>query len=162
MKKEPFIRQVGTYGGRPTCRYTVRRVASSSSAIDLTPSLNCFYGVTQACQVMRDIDRHDRKDRELKRKARKEQKSLAAAGLAAAAKVGVPKADVTAAHDVEKDKSVPGAKDSMTMLAETSTTAEKASVEEAVASAVAATEAALDKALDSVAEKSNDMATIQV
>ena len=111
---------------------------------------------------MRDIDRPDRKDRELKRKARKEQKSLAAAGLAAAAKVDVTKADGLTVDDVEKDKSVAATKDSMTMLAETSTTAEKAAVEEAVASAVAATEAALDKALDSVAEKSGDIGTIQV
>ena len=102
---------------------------------------------------MRDIDRPDRKDRELKRKTRK----LKGFG---AAKVG-SKMEEAGGKDKIKEESA-AVKDSMTMLAETSTTAEKAAVEEAVASAVAATEAALDKALDSVAEKANDMGTIQV
>jgi hypothetical protein len=107
-------------------------------------------------QVMRDIDRPDRKDRELRRKDRKQRKMEAGGGEDADSfqdtLVGSPsdhaKASAATAGSTNESEATAAAadgttKDSMTMLAETSTTAEKAAVEEAMA----ATEAALDNAL---------------
>lgn len=81
--------------------------------------LNDDKAIHKACQVMRDIDRPDRKDRELRR-AKKKQKG---------------------------GKTPEKAKDSMTVLAET--TAEKAAVEEAVAATEEALDKALGAATES-------------
>jgi hypothetical protein len=89
--------------------------------------------IHKACQVMRDIDRPDRKDRELRR-AKKKQKLLS----------GEAK-DMTEETPVKKEE---GEKKDTAMDVLAKTTAEKAAVEEAVA----ATEEILDKALDSTEE----------
>ena len=92
--------------------------------------------IHKACQVMRDIDRPDRKDRG----SRKKQK------------VGASSPTKGAAADSEKSKAE--GKDSMTVLAET--TAEKAAVEEAVA----ATEEALDRVLGAVPDATKKAAAM--
>jgi hypothetical protein len=133
--------------------------------------LNDEKAIHKACQVMRDIDRPDRKDRELRR-AKKKQKVLdggsdempsggESPGKAEATTSTAPVEDADNTTRRTKPGAVAAAsaaaavaattstetKDSMTVLAET--TAEKAAVEEAVA----ATEEALDKALDADASK---------
>jgi hypothetical protein len=90
--------------------------------------------IHKACQVMRDIDRPDRKDRE-ERRAKKKQKLLDT--KSGKVTVADPKKD-----DKKEDKKE----------GESSTDAEKA----AVADAVAATEEALDKALDAAGNKTTE------
>jgi hypothetical protein len=131
--------------------------------------LNDEKAIHKACQVMRDIDRPDRKDRELRR-AKKKQKVLDGGSdetpSGGESPVHHHHAEGTAADDADNTtrRTKPGAtaaapvttesKDSMTVLAET--TAEKAAVEEAVA----ATEEALDKALDAVPDASKKEAAL--
>jgi hypothetical protein len=100
--------------------------------------------IHKACQVMRDIDRPDRKDRELRR-AKKKQKLLDPKGDEVVAVKGEPSGDTTG---TTKTTTLPEGdeKDSK----EEETTAEKAAVKEAIA----ATEEALDKALDAVPDAS--------
>lgn len=95
--------------------------------------------IHKACQVMRDIDRPDRKDRE-ERRAKKKQKMLDAK----AGKLASPAAKETtdAKKEGEAEKK------------DEATSAEKAAVEEAVA----ATEEALDKALDAAGTKAKEEA----
>ena len=91
--------------------------------------------IHKACQVMRDIDRPDRKDRE-ERRAKKKQKLIdTKTGKAPEVKEEEAAAVVVVEEKKEEKKEEPGS--------------ETAAVEEAVA----ATEAALDKALDAAATK---------
>jgi hypothetical protein len=121
--------------------------------------------IHKACQVMRDIDRPDRKDRELRRAKKKHKtvdgksvdkkegddedddvEDVAAADEDKTAVGGESKEEMTTTTITASNDNKP--KDNMTVLAET--TAEKAAVDEAVA----ATEEALDKALDAAGETS--------
>jgi len=108
--------------------------------------LNDEKSIHKACQVMRDIDRPDRKDRELRR-AKKKQKVVVPAGTSIATKPQEVEQDSGMEMEKGEVDDHEDDKDSMAVLAET--TAEKAAVDEAVA----ATEEALDKALCAVPDK---------
>lgn len=107
--------------------------------------------IHKACQVMRDIDRPDRKDRELRR-AKKKQKLTSGEG-----KTTLDETPVKV--EGEKEESTKDEKSSaMDVLASTS-------AEKTVQDAVAETEQALDKALDAasdVKEKAEDSAAVEV
>lgn len=106
--------------------------------------------IHKACQVMRDIDRPDRKDRELRR-AKKKQKLLGVVDPKVPGNVG----DVNA-EEPEAEKK--GEKDSaMDVLASTS-------AEKTVQDTVAETEVALDKALEATSDvkKEDNNVTVEV
>jgi len=107
--------------------------------------------IHKACQVMRDIDRPDRKDRELRR-AKKKQKLL---GDDDDSEVPGDVGEVKAEGEAEKKE---GEKDSaMDVLASTS-------AEKTVQDTVAETEVALDKALEATSQikKNDNSVTVEV
>jgi hypothetical protein len=100
--------------------------------------------IHKACQVMRDIDRPDRKEREKRRKDKKQKVEGGGGANKTEGEENPAKEEGgDAAMDTEGDVKE---ESSMNALAEAT---EKAAVEEAVAAA----EAALDKALDAVPDK---------
>jgi len=103
--------------------------------------------IHKACQVMRDIDRPDRKDRE-ERRLKKKQKTLGILPTTTPADTGT---DDVAKSTTEED-SGETKKDQEETPVPTENDVNKDG-EEAVSEAVAATEAALDKALDAADSK---------
>ena len=109
--------------------------------------------IHKACQVMRDIDRPDRKDRELRRAAKKQKKLEGKTGAAVAAGVTAETVD-----DPEKAAAIVAAAAEKASEEKGDSSAEKA----AVAEAVAATEEALDKALDAATDASPKKQTVMM
>lgn len=106
--------------------------------------------IHKACQVMRDIDRPDRKDRELRRAKKKQKLLLGDEPKVPENGVGVNDEPEGVKKEGEKDSA-------MDVLASTS-------VEKTVQDTVAETEVALDKALEATSEikKGDNSVTVEV
>jgi hypothetical protein len=108
--------------------------------------------IHKACQVMRDIDRPDRKDRELRR-AKKKQKLVSGEGDEKEETVE----ETPVKSDEDKEDSITKEEKTTAMDVLASTSAEKT-----VQDAVAETEQALDSALDAASDVKEEAEAVEV